>query len=208
MRESAVSGTEPLTILRLPSEVRDIIWGLVVLTRQPIMIHKRHRTERTTHNLYRLAIHRSAEDDQHRAASSLSLAFTCHQLYLEVAPIYYSKNVFRTMFTSSESDRSLEEFASDIGQENAKKIAYILVDGTCPGSLPKLSLFPHLQLAHFSCKGWASVFTEDHLGDLVQYGETRPGLLVMWQGMKLDSQTLIRWKLAVLVALEDALKNC
>jgi len=91
-------------ILKLPSEVRVRICEYTAVDGDPIHIKKRTPVP---HSLLRSG-KRIHVNDEHRVATSrsrLALAFTGQQLYMEMTPIYYSKNWFLGNLVSRDAFR-------------------------------------------------------------------------------------------------------
>ena len=97
-RRSNINGSrEVFPLLDLPPEIRITIWKYIVLRIQPIEVEHRTRIiSNTTPQPSKLRSGRliHQEDEELRKPTILALAFTCQQLYNEVAPVYYSGNVF------------------------------------------------------------------------------------------------------------------
>jgi len=116
--------SRPFQVLSLPSEIRLQIWTYVVVSNKVIEVRNHDRAEKTLQPS-RLRSGKELEghrvDDLRRVSSQFALASTCRQLYLEVAPIYYSKNHFRL-----ERSGSSKDFAAAIGQ-NSQRILSIYI---------------------------------------------------------------------------------
>jgi len=117
--------SRPFPVLSLPSEIRIQIWTYVVVSNKVIKVRNHDRAEKTLQPS-RLRSGKELEghrvDDLRRVSSQFALASTCRQLYLEVAPIYYSKNNFRL-----ERSGSFKDFAAAIGPQNSQRILSIYI---------------------------------------------------------------------------------
>ncbi|CAF9921955.1 hypothetical protein IMSHALPRED_005296 [Imshaugia aleurites] len=140
---------EPFPVLRLPPEIRNSIWRYAVVKEGDVIVEK-HRCRslglRIPASRLRsgceLRLHR--EDDQRRLASTLAVAFTCRQVYLEVTLIYYCENTFYL----PDRHETTTEFVRAIGSEKAASILSIRLGNTNPDCYhldKKLAYFPCLK---------------------------------------------------------------
>lgn len=135
---STPAPTPPCALLRFPSEIRNRIWTLVAIVETvEVPCDSEHRT--------------SGKYDH---PTTMALASTCRQIYREVTPIYYSKNMFAFDYTSLDAPR---QFAAAIGPANAESMTaigfYSSTKRTPPSlqSLRELLRFPNLE-AVWDCK--------------------------------------------------------
>ena len=125
--------TPPFPLLKLPSEIRTRIWTLVVEVEIVVIDYGDYRSRQT---------------GRHFFPTTMSLASTCRQMYHEVAPIYYSKNLFHF---PHESRLRLSQFAEAIGPTNTESITrvgfprHLHMPSHMPPMPPGLSLFPNLK---------------------------------------------------------------
>ena len=127
---TAVVFQEFFPVLSLPREIRDRIWYFAVVINHLVIVHNRERTED-------LLLGRSIADQRtegsSRTYSLLSVAFTCRQIYLEVTPIYYSKNLFFfclhiAVNAGWRTNSEIFDFKGAIGKQNARKITSVAAD--------------------------------------------------------------------------------
>ena len=129
--------TPPFPLLKLPPEIRNRIWTLVVKVDAVVMRRDNYRK-------------RPCDDS---SATTMALAFTCRQVYHEATPIYYSKNLFHFPY---ESRLVLSLFAKAIGPTNTESITkvgfarHLNMSPRSRGLRQALSPFPNLKvLAYF-----------------------------------------------------------
>ena len=129
--------TPPFPLLKLPSEIRNRIWTLVVKV-DAVVIRRDNYRKRPC---------------EHTFATTMALAFTSRQMYHEVTPIYYSKNLFHFPY---ESRLVLSLFAEAIGPTNTESITRVgfarhrKMSPRSRGLRQALSPFPNLKvLAYF-----------------------------------------------------------
>ncbi|CAD6576547.1 MAG: hypothetical protein ASARMPREDX12_005274 [Alectoria sarmentosa] len=154
----------PFPVLRLPPEIRNHIWRYVVVKdrevtfrrriRQPLLLEKWLRSGKPRRSQQKL----QQEVEERWLSSQLAVAFTCRQLYLEVAPIYYGENTFQP-HPGDEWDilkyrRIIEHFTDAIGSRNASTIPELhLSHGWDLVHIHNLSLLPGLKRLYLEKNG-------------------------------------------------------
>ena len=164
-RQSSEKGglNKAFRLRQLPPEIRIRIWRYTVILDRPVELkHRKSIMSKTTFLPSRLRsgrlIHQN--DDELRNPTVLAVAFTCRELYLEVAPVYYSGNAFRIHLEglyicrllysglrgigSRALDNYLDHpgpqmhpFTQAIGPKNAAIIRHYLLDfPDCPDGCP------------------------------------------------------------------------
>ena len=73
------------------------------------------------------------DDDRRMISTSLALAFSSRQLYVEVALIYYKENTFHFQYPRclDRADSMLERLTAAIGPQNASNITAASFDDIC-----------------------------------------------------------------------------
>ena len=107
--------TPPFPLLKLPAEIRNRIWTLVVVKVKRVVIKGNSHRETSGRHLH---------------PTTIALVFTCRQIYREVTPIYYSENLFHFHHGAISI---LREFAAAIGPANAKSITAV-----------EIPIYPHI----------------------------------------------------------------
>ena len=131
-------------------------------------------------------------NDGHRLRTQLAVAFTCRQIYLEVAPIYYGENTFLPgrSCTSSMCHHAIESFADAVGLHNATTItALSLYDDWYPGDR-YLSMLPGLKRLHI----WRSG-SEEGPERMAKYARDHASLIVIYDGAIWNPKSPEEWKL-------------
>lgn len=127
--------------LRLPIEIRDCIYKLVLTSPEPIVLRPQKRQQRRRSTLRSGRALRPAEEQDDRKVlegrSQLAILFTCRQVYNEAVLNYYRMNTFYT-----EDVKVLEEFMDTIGEECRKEVASMDLS-LCMSRVP-LKLLPQL----------------------------------------------------------------
>lgn len=146
---------EPSSFLKFPAEIRSPIWHHIVVKEDaPVRVYSRKRQRSAANLLASLAgplIQYRPKDDYLRVKSKLAIAFVCRQFYLEVTPIYYSRNIFLfgSINANGVSSGIWENFSAAIGSERAKFIVSISMSpGLKPPIAQRLALFPSLKRIH------------------------------------------------------------
>lgn len=190
-KNAVIAVKEPFPLLQLPPEIRNSIWYLIVVMDQPIMIRKRHNlAESTRPSLNRSGKRRKLDLDQQYAASKLSVAFTCRLVYLEVTPIYYSKNTFE-LELSKHTPASVGNFLADLGPEKARSIQSIYFKYSWPHLIQILPKFPNLRRISVDHKAYCGYYHAYPSGkELVEYVKTNPGPVLTCRGGRLSSQMM------------------
>ena len=136
-------------ILKLPSELRNLIWRCTVVAAEAIQLEQlgsQHARGRLPPSLLRSGKQIHTEDDRRVIPSRLAVAFACRQLYLEIMPIYYSHNWFAVSLTSiGTALEKVQNFVKAIGSENARYIRNVRL--VLPGIMPWLHLQMTLMLS-------------------------------------------------------------
>ncbi len=129
-------------ILKLPPEIRSLIWTYTVVAAEAIQIEQygsQHARGKLVAGLLRSGTQIHVEDDRRLVPSRLAVAFACRQLYLEVTPIYYSHNWFAMSLTSMVTALGkVQDFVAAIGPGNARCIRNLCL--VLPGIMPLLHL--------------------------------------------------------------------
>lgn len=126
-KKKVVAATQkPFPVLDLPPEIRNRIWRFVVVTDEPVKVIHHGRAElagrfRPSKLRSGKEIESHRKDDIMRCSSILTVAFTCRRAYLEITPIYYSKNTF--LFDDGNFS-PMAAFTTAIGQKNAQSITF------------------------------------------------------------------------------------
>ncbi len=105
---STTAPTPSCPLLEFPPEIRNRIWTLATV--ETVVIKCCFRRDPSGKSL---------------SPTTMALASTCRQIYHEVAPIYYSKNMFQ--FAPYETLASPRLFAAAIGPANAKSITAVKI---------------------------------------------------------------------------------
>ena len=110
----AESSTQTATcpLLKLPPEIRNRIWTLVVKV----------GTVHIKADCYWNAVC-PIPSGKHISPTPMAVAFTCQKIYREVTPIYYSKNIFH--FPRYSPFDFPHRFAAAIGPANTESIAEV-----------------------------------------------------------------------------------
>ena len=129
---STPASTATCPLLRFPPEIRNRIWTLAV-----------------TVEIVAIRWDCPKPSGKHISPTTMALACTCRQIYREVTPIYYSKNVFR--FAQSVEWDFPWRFAAAIGPANAENITAVVI----PFRYREwaVTLFPFPNLRTLSCTG-------------------------------------------------------
>lgn len=99
------------------------------------------------------------EGDVAGVTSTLAIAFTCRQVYLEVTPLYYSQNAFRFYYNYA-GHRSMTVFTRAIEKAKARSIIFA-ISGVIYGDNPDSACFPNLQRSDtHGVAGWSYVGME------------------------------------------------
>ena len=129
-------------ILKLPSEIRNLIWRFTVVAANAIELEQlgsQYARGQLSPSLLRSGKQIHAEDDKRLVPSRLAVAFASRQLYLEITPIYYAHNWFAVSLTSMETTlEKVQNFAVAIGPWNSRFIRNICL--VLPGIMPLLHL--------------------------------------------------------------------
>jgi len=145
-------------IMDLPPEIRNCIWRLAVIADHPIEVRHHLRRE-----LIRMLppstlrcgryeeLHR--EGDVAAVISTLAIALTCRQVYLEVTPLYYSQNAFRFHYNYA-GHRSMTVFTRAMKKAKARSIIFAL-SGVVDGDNPEPSCLQRSDT--HSVAGWSYV---------------------------------------------------
>ena len=129
-------------------------------------------------------------NDEERLRTRVTVVFTCHQIYLEVAPIYYGENTFLWSGTSSLCHHAIEGFAGAVGRENATTITAIsLYDNWYPGD-KYLSMLPGLKRLYIRRSGSAKAPER-----MVKYAGDHASLIVISDGFILNPKSQEQWGL-------------
>ena len=148
---------KPFPLLKLPSEIRRCIWSYIVVKDGHLIF--RNYTEMTELEFFRF-VHNYDDDLLHtirdkdaEPRSMLAVAFTCRQIYLEVAPIYYGENTFcpsdHVRFAGYND--ACQRFTKAIGLRNANTITDLsLHDPSCYSVDLCLMLLPHVKRLRFN----------------------------------------------------------
>ena len=177
---------EPFPILKLPPEIRHGIWYFTVVTDRPIAVkyHERQALAAqirpsTLRSGKRMEAHHN--DDVKRMNSFLAVAFTCRQIYQEVAPIYYSKNNFFFKHPCEYARRYdwTSDFVGSIGEHNARSITSMTID--LDMSTFELGLFQGLKyldvVSDRPCR-----LNKLHKSCVYRFVKQHPGLVVLLGG--------------------------
>ncbi|MCJ1454034.1 hypothetical protein MMC28_004384 [Mycoblastus sanguinarius] len=170
-------------VLKLPAELRIRIWTLTVVSDKPIIVKEHHRGF-IPPSLLRSGTQLHLQDDQRRMFSRLAVAFTCRQIYLEVAPIYYSMNIFSIITSNARILNSfvLQNFRRAIGPRNTEAITALRLNlEHCPPSA-YLGGFPGLKTVHMEhLYMWRSEFRQ-----LSLFCQLNPSLVLKHDGETVD----------------------
>lgn len=146
-----------MSVFKLPAEIRDQIWHFVVVKHDaPVRVYKYNGRRQglaldLPPSLTTLEGQWKLKEDYTRATSRLAIAFVCRQSYLEVTPIYYSRNtfLFESMFPHAPGICDWVGFATAIGSERAKYISSISTTSAFHVPLAqRLAPFPNLKRLH------------------------------------------------------------
>ncbi|KAL9068690.1 MAG: hypothetical protein Q9161_006004 [Pseudevernia consocians] len=145
-KKSTLTVQKPFPLLRLPPEVRNRIWRYVVVKDEDVLIRP-HKRQRLVQDLVPSRLRSGREiqghkedDDWSMSSTSLALAFSSRQLYVEVALIFYSENTVHFQYprcldradsSFNRADSMLERFTGAIGPQNASSITAASFDDIC-----------------------------------------------------------------------------
>lgn len=124
--------------LKLPVEIRTLIYQLVLIVEKPIKITTRfHRAvhQSTTRSGESLGI--MTDEAHHKAISghsAVALTATCRQGYLESISLYYADNTFECV-----TQGAFSEFLDDIGTTNKHLVSHIHIAARNFGFFHKLT---------------------------------------------------------------------
>lgn len=148
-KKAMVAVQKPFRVMDLPPEIRNRIWEFAVVTHEPIQVkdHKRSamaskRPPSSLRSGKQIESHR--KDDIARTTAILTIAFACRQVYLEVTPIYYSKNTFQFRGCCYVHPPTLK-FTKAIGKEKAQSITSVILEIEVLWDLPDISSLPGLK---------------------------------------------------------------
>ena len=118
---------KPSSILELPSEIRRCIWTYVVVKDGHLIFrdYTEMLLEHVNATISKLGEFTEPRLKDAEPRSLLAVAFTCRQIYLEVAPIYYGQNNFCLSYYYdfvSSCYEPCQRFTEAIGPENANTI--------------------------------------------------------------------------------------
>lgn len=157
--KSTLTVQKPFALLRLPPELRNRIWRYVVVKDEDVVI-RLHERQRFVQDLVPSRLRSGREiqghkedDDRRIVSTSLALALSSRQLYVEVALIYYSENTFHIQYPRclNQADSSfnraymLERFTAAIGPQNASSVTAASFDDICCLLCQNLSVLPGLK---------------------------------------------------------------
>ena len=130
-------------------------------------------------------------NDEERLRTRLAVGFTCRQIYLEVAPIYYGENTFLWSGTSSLCHHAIEGFAGAVGRKNATTITAIsLYDDWYPSD-KYLSMLPGLKRLYIRRSGSAEAPER-----MAKYARDHASLMVICDGAILNPKSPEEWRLS------------
>lgn len=185
-------------VMDLPPEVRNRIWEFAVVCDKPILVLN-HESDRLAKDKppkklrSGKQIESPKQDHLATATSLLAIAFTCRQLYLEVTPLYYSKNTFNfkrpDCHARCRCHERLADFTRAIGKEKAGSITSVIVTPN-QQQARDLSFLPGLRRLEFrtpnlepmiceQCRAFVEYFHQAH-----PRAEADGGLSVSWCGME------------------------
>lgn len=131
--------------LKLPPELRCIVYDLVLKVARPIPVRKTARPlieGIITRSGKRLRPRMTAEQEQRAGGTStLALTATCRLIYLEAVDVYYASNAFECCTTAS-----LPDFLDSIGTTNMALISEIRFHVRKDDDLATLEQLPRLRI--------------------------------------------------------------
>lgn len=135
--------------LRIPIEVRDQIYKLVLISDRPLSVVKQNReagcrSARRNGHGFRPT---EGQDDREvmEGRSLIAIMFTCRQIYREAGPNYYRENTFLL-----KTDKILDNWITSIGDACRKEIQSIILcafDQVGNIIIPKLTGLRRLELS-------------------------------------------------------------
>jgi len=176
---------------RIPIEIRDRIYKLVLTSTEPVCVVKQNRHHRCRSALRSGRALRPTEDQDDRKVleghSQLAILFTCRQVYNEAVPNYYHVNTFVIR-----NVKILDDFITTIGEacrREVRSIVYCSITMTKASAklLPKLTGLRKLELIlssvpvdrslHELCEGMEILRSSsffNHTGVANWIGSSRP----------------------------------
>lgn len=131
--------------LKLPPELRCIVYKFVLKVPKPVQVQKTARPfieGMTTRSGKRLRPRMTAEEEQRACGTStLALTATCRVIYLEAVNFYYASNAFECCTTAS-----LPDFLDSIGTESTTLISEIRFHVRDDDDLATLEHMPGLRI--------------------------------------------------------------
>ncbi|KAI9878022.1 MAG: hypothetical protein M1830_002142 [Pleopsidium flavum] len=133
---------------RIPVEIRDRIYKLVLTSTKPIRVVKQNRQQLCRSALRSGRALRPTEEQDDRKVlegrSRLAILFTCRQIYNEAVPNYYRENTFVI-----DNVKILDDFITTIGdacRSEVRSIIYCSMSKASAKLLPKLTGLRRLEL--------------------------------------------------------------